>query len=344
MFTRQETPQPSVWTHEHFETQMFNIEYLLQQGDIASAGQQAEALVNQALQAGETAYQEAAYDIATAAFMLGNVCFFQQNYPAALSAYQHAKNLFSRLNEAHSIAVAWHQIGVVYTRMQHYTQAEQACRESLSLKNGQGNQADIASTLNQLGNIYDNWSKFEQAVDCYRQAATSYAQLDDKLYEGVTRSNIANSLIALQRYEEARSEVQRAMMCKQDAGHVAEPWKTWNIAAELEQAIDNPAAAHAAKQQAIHSYLAYRRDGGQNLSGSSPVPQYCLATLRAIHDNNPAAAEQELLSLPNQGYFTPVIAKLIAMLQGERDAGLAYDTELDFISAAELLLLLEQLD
>lgn len=342
MFTRQETPQSSDWTHEHFATQLFNIEYLLQQGELPSAAQQAEALVNQALQAGESAYQGAAYDIATAAFMLGNVCFFQQNYPAALSAYQHAKNLFSRLNEAHSIAVAWHQLGVVYTRMQDYAQAEQACRESLSLKNAQGNQADIASTLNQLGNIYSDWGKLEQAVDCYRQAADSYAQLDDKLYEGVTRSNIANSLIPLQRYEEARSEVQRAMVCKTDLGHAAEPWKTWNIAAELEQATDNPAAAHAAKQQAIHSYLAYRRDGGQNLSGS-PVPQYCLGTLRAIQDNNPAAATQELLSLPDQGYFTPVIAKLIAILQGERDAGLADDTELDFISAAELLLLLEQL-
>jgi tetratricopeptide (TPR) repeat protein len=343
MLTSQETPQSSVWTHEHFETQLFNIEYLLQQGDIASAGQQAEALVNQALQAGESAYQGAAYDIATAAFMLGNVCFFQQNYPAALSAYQHAKNLFNRLNEAHSIAVAWHQLGMVYTRMQDYTQAEQACRESLSLKNAQGNQADIAGTLNQLGNIYSDWGKLEQAVDFYRQAADSYAQLDDKLYEGVTRSNIANSLIPLQCYDEARCEVQQAIACKTDLGHAAESWKTWNILAELEQAIDNPAAAHAAKQQAIHSYLAYRHDGGQNLSGS-PVPHYCLGTLRAIQDNNTAVAAQELSSLPDQGDFTPVIAKLIAVLHGARNVGLADDAELDFISAAELLLLLEQLN
>ncbi|MDP3009955.1 MAG: hypothetical protein Q8N30_12920 [Methylococcales bacterium] len=49
-------------------------------------------------------------------------------------------------------------------------------------------------------------------------------------------------------------------------------------------------------------------------------------------------------SLPDQGYFTPTIPKLIAILQGERDAGLADDNALDFISAAELLLLLEQLN
>lgn len=330
----------SLFSHDaepvQLENQCVDIERLLAQGDIQAAYTQAEALLQLALQAGE------AYAIAKARFMLGNVYFFQQDYPAALTAYQHAKDLFSQLNEAQSIAAAWHQLGVVYTRMQDYEQAEQACHESLIIKNVQGNQADIASTLNQLGNIYSDWGKLEQAVVFYQQAAEIYAQLGDNRYEGVTRSNSADSLLPLHRYDEARVELQRAIVCKQDGGHPAEPWKTWNILSELEQAVDNPAAAHAAKQQAIYSYLAYRRDGHDNMSGS-PVPQFCSGTLRAIQENNPAAAEQELLNLPNQGYFNPVIAKLIAVLRGERNPSLADDPELDFISAAELLLMLDAL-
>jgi hypothetical protein len=321
---------------------MFSVTLTLQ-GDCLTAIGQLEMAIELYLQA--IALSEKLNDlrqVAIAKQQLATVYFFQQNYPDALSVYQQAKDLFQQLNEPRSIAVAWHQIGVVYTRMQDYEQAEWACHESLTIKRQQGNQADIASTLNQLGNIYSDGGKLAQAVNFYRQAAACYTQLGDKRYEGVTRSNIANSLIPLHRYDEARIELQQAIVCKQDFGHSAEPWKTWNILAELEQAVNNPSAAHAAKQQAIHSYLAFRRDGNENLSGSQ-VPQFCSGTLHAIQENNAVAAEQELLSLPDQGYFNPVIAKLLAILQGERDPRLADDPELDFISAAELLLMLEVL-
>ncbi len=316
---------------------------LIAQGDCLTAIGQLEVAVELYAHAIASAEQlQDLQQVAIAKEQLATVYFFQQDYPAALTAYQQAKDLFSQLNEPQSIAVSWHQIGVVYTRMQDYEQAERACHESLTIKNAQGNQADVASTLNQLGNIYSDWGKLESAVDFYRQAAEYYAKVGDKRYEGVTRSNIADSLIPLQRYDEARRELQRAIACKKDAGHSAEPWKTWNILSELEQAVNNPTAAHAAKQQAIQSYLAYRRDGNENRSGS-PVPQFCSGTLRAIQENNIAVAEQELLNLPDQGYFNTVIAKLIAILHGDRNPSLADDPKLDFISAAELLLMLDAL-
>ena len=223
------------------ESQCVDIEQLLAQGDYLTAIGQFESAIE--LYAHAIALAEQLQDLRQVAVVkeqLATVYFFQQDYPAALTTYQHAKELFSQLNQPHSIAVAWHQIGVVYTRMQDYVQAEQACHESLAIKNEQGNQADIASTLNQLGNIYGDWGKLEQAVEFYQQAADIYAQLGDNCYEGVTRSNSADSLIPLQRYDEARVELQRAIICKQDGGHSAEPWKTWNILSELEQAVNNP--------------------------------------------------------------------------------------------------------
>ena len=62
-----------VWNHSQFENKRLNIERLLQQGDLPSAYQQAEALLKQALQAGATAYQNADYDMAMAHFLLGRV-------------------------------------------------------------------------------------------------------------------------------------------------------------------------------------------------------------------------------------------------------------------------------
>lgn len=317
---------------------------LTEQGDYLTAIGRLDEAASLYLQAIELSEKQGdKREIAVGKWQLATVRFFQQDYSAALVAYQEAKDLFDQLNELQTVAASWHQIGMVYTRMQDYEQAEQACRESLKIKNEQGNKADIASSLNQLGNIYADWGKIEQAVAFYSLAADSYTELGDKLYEGVTRSNIANSLIPLQRYDEARSECQRAIDCKKAFGHNAEPWKTWNILYELEQASHNPTIAHVAKQQAIQSYLAYRHEGGENLSGSQ-VPQFCQGTLRAIQENNNATAEKELLSLSGMpDYLNPVIAKLIAILQGERDPNLADDPELDFISAAELLLLLDAL-
>jgi tetratricopeptide (TPR) repeat protein len=79
-------------------------------------------------------------------------------------------------------------------------------------------------------------SRLEDAVTFCRQAANIYVKLQDLATEGRVRSNLANTLIKLQRYDEARRELQRAIECKQPYGHAAEPWTTWNILRNLEQA------------------------------------------------------------------------------------------------------------
>ena len=421
-----------VWSRGQFENKRLDIERLLQQGDIQSAYQQAEALLKLALQAGASAYPGADYDIALAYLRLGRVLrmggnaeaalktlqqallgfqaladngdqdaalmvsatltelgdclramgrleaavalyqqgiqlseklddqrgvavkkiqlatvrLLQKDYAAALAAYAEAKDLFSLLNEPQSVATAWHQTGMVYKRMQDYEQAEQSYRESLKIKSKLGNKAGVAGSLGELGSLYNDWGKLEQAVVFKRQAADSYINLQDKAGEGRQRSNLANTLIKLQRYDEASNEIQRAIECDKAYGHSAEPWKTWMILRDLELACNNPAAAHAAKEQAILSFLAYRRDGGENMSGSK-VPPLCQSVLLAVRENSGAETLKYLSGLKDRsdlpGYLKPVIPKLIAVCLGDRDPALADDPELDYDDAAELLLLLEAL-
>ena len=68
----------------------------------------------------------------------------------------------------------------------------------------------------------------------------------------------------LRRLDEARQEIRRAIECKAQFGHAAEPWKTWDILADIETDAGNATAAAEAKGKAIACYLAYRRDGGEN--------------------------------------------------------------------------------
>ena len=431
--TRQQSAMTNgVWSRGQFENKRLDIDRLLQQGDIQAAYQQAEVLLKQALQAGATAYQEAAYDMAMAHFLLGRVLsrggnaeaalkplqqaqlgfqtladdgnqsaasmvsvtltelgdclraigrldaavalyqqaiklsekldykrqiavgkiqlatvrLLQKDYKAALVAFTEAKDLFNLLNEPQSVAVAWHQTGIVYNLMRDYEQAEQAYRQSLAISSKLGDNVGVASSLGELGNLYADWGKPEQAVVFKRQAVDSYIKLQNKTGEGRQRNNLAISLIQLQRYDEARSEIQRAIECDKAFGHSAEPWKTWNILRRLELACNNPAHAHAAKQQAILSYWAYRRDGGENMDRPE-LPQLCQAVLLAVRENTGAALLKDLSGLKDRsdlpGYLKPVIPKLIAICLGDRNPALADDPELDYDDAAELLLLLEAL-
>ncbi len=97
--------------------------------------------------------------------------------------------------------------------------------------------------------------------------------------EGRARNNLANTLIKLQRYDEARRELLRAIECNKPFGHAAEPWKMWDILHDLEQATGNPQAAAQARGQAIQSYLAYRRAGGEN---QNPGAKLCALVAQAI--------------------------------------------------------------
>jgi hypothetical protein len=108
----------------------------------------------------------------------------------------------------------------------------------------------------------------------------------------------------------------------------------------------NLADAQTAKHQAIQSYLAYRREGGENMSGSQ-VPKLCEMVLHAGGKNTSLETGDMLLALKDvpdlPDYLKPVLVKLLAILQGERNTALVDDPELDCNSAAELLLLLEAL-
>jgi len=277
---------------------------------------------------------------------LATLCKELGRYEEALSGYEEAREIFSQLNDLKSLATAWHQSGMVYKKMRAFEQADQAFRKSLAIKSENDNKTGEAHSLNELGNLYSAWGKWEQAVLFYRQAADTYKHLDIIRYECMARTNLATSLIQLQLYDEARSELQQAMPCNKAFEDGLQPWKAWNTLHGLEQACNNPTAAHAAKQQAVQSYLAYRRDGGANIDNPT-LPSLFQAVLQAIHENNSEEALKELSGFENQtdlpDDLKPVIPKLIAILQGERNPTLADDPELDYNSAAELLLLLEAL-
>ncbi len=281
--------------------------------------------------------------IAVNKFQLGTVRKNQGRDTEALAIYAEARDIFEALGEPLSVAGAWHQIGMVHRQADQFEPAERACRQALAISVQQKDRQGEASSLNELGNLYDAAGRLEEAVTFCRQAADIYAKLQDLRYEGVVRSNVADTFIKLHRYDEARRELHRAIECKKPYGHAATPWKTWNLLHDLEQATGNPQAAAEARGQAIQSYMAYRRAGGVS---QSPVAELYALVAGAVRQGQVKEAEQILAR-----YFGPnadppakaLIAKLQAILRGERDPALAADPELDYGNAVEVQLLLEGL-
>ena len=235
---------------------------------------------------------------------------------------------------------------MAYHEMKEFEAAETAYHQSLQIEVRQGNRAGEADSLGQLGNLYNAMGRVEEAVALLRQTAEIYMVLNNLAGEGQTRNNIALRLIKLNRLDDARTELLRAIECKTPYGHVATPWTTFATLSNLEHTVGNSKAATQARQKAITTYLSYRRDGGENLSGSK-TPQLIALISQAIQNGETAAATQQLAELqqhPNlPDYLKTLIPTLQQILSGNRETSLAEDPGLDFDDTVELKLLLEQL-
>ena len=166
--------------------------------------------------------------------------------------------------------------------------AEDAYRKSLAIEVRLGDVAGQAGTLNQLGILYDDaLGRTEEAVAFLRQAVDKSVESRDVAKEGLRRSNLAIRLRKLRRLDEARQEIRRAIECNAQFGHASEPWKTWDILADIETDAGNRTAAAEAQQKAIVCYLAYRRDGGENHSGAGRIS---LAVTQALLAGKPGEA------------------------------------------------------
>ncbi len=284
-------------------------------------------------------------NVAVGKLQLGTVRLQQELYAKALEAYQQAGDTFSRLNEPGSVASVWHQIGMVHHNSGQPEAAEKAYNQSLAIAVRLGNQAGQAETLGQLGNLYFSvLQRPEEAVAFHRRAAEIYGEIGDLAKEGINQSNLAASLSKLKCLKEARQAIRRAVECKAPFGHVALPWTSWAILAAIEIAAGNSAAATDARHQAIGAFLAYRRDGGENQSGSGRL---ALAVREALSSGDSAEATsllQQLADDPDFANQLPFLSALQAITAGSRDRSLAEDPGLDYEEAAEVLLLIEALE
>ncbi len=274
---------------------------------------------------------------------LGTVRMHQKRYEDAVAAHESARDTFERLDDADNIAIAWHNIARVHKEAGAFQDAERAYRSALNIALQHKNRHGEAFARSEMGSLYAAMGQLEVAVAVYHQAAETYVQIGDMFKEGTCRDHIADTLIRLNRSDEARQELERAIECKRAFGHVAEIWKTWDILQDLEQTLGNAEASVSARAQAMRTYLESRRTGRES---QTPLSHLCALVAKAIQEKDTNQVREMLEGYLNQDVKPWVLAAirvLQAVLEGSRDASLAENPELDYMDAAELTLLLEHL-
>ena len=195
---------------------------------------------------------------------LGSVRQEQRRYDEALRLHINARKTFETLGDQDNVGAVWHQIGIVHRLAKQYEQAEHDFKRALAISVRRRDRASEAKNLGELGNVYHLQGRSEDAVTFHRQSANIFTQLQNTSLEGASRTSLATVLFSLTRYDEARQEARRALECREPYGYAAEPWKTWHILQQIEEAVENTQAAYHAQQKAVQRYLAYRKAGGGN--------------------------------------------------------------------------------
>ncbi len=274
---------------------------------------------------------------------LATVLIAQGKYGEAIALYQEARDLFEQQNEPKMVATAWHQMGWVYQKTRDYDVAEGAYRRSLEISTQTNDLGGQSNSLCQLGILYKDLNRPEEALIFERQSADIDVALGDLQSEGIMRNNIAETLRKLHRYDEARSEILRAIECKQSLGIAGTVWNAFNILHQIETATGNPAAAQAAGQQARSAYLAYRQQGGYaQTPGGKLADQIFKAVQAGSADEAVQFLTQVAQAQDTEPWLKASAPKLLAILNGSRDPALADDPTLDY-DAAEILFLIERL-
>jgi tetratricopeptide (TPR) repeat protein len=275
---------------------------------------------------------------------LATVLRMQGKYAEAIAAYEDARDIFTAQNEPAMVATAWHQMGIAYQEAGDYEAAEAAYRRSLEIQTQSNNRAGQARSLGQLANLYNKLGRLEEDVVFSRQAADIYIELRDLKYEGTARNNIADTLRKLKRYDEARSEILRAIECGRSFGHTVEPWKAFEILCDIETATGNQTAARTAWVQARDAYLAYRRQGGYAQHGGGRLVEHVLGLLAQQKRSEIEPLFNQLAHDPNTSDSSKLFMQAVtAILTGSPNPALADNPALYYADAAEILFLIERL-
>jgi hypothetical protein len=141
---------------------------------------------------------------------------------------------------------------------------------------------------------------------------------------------------------EAKKEILKALKCKESLGLSNQPWKSWNILADIETAAGDGKAGEVAKAKARDSFLAYRRVGEEVHRGPSKLVCDVGKFLRQ-GKNREVHTFLQVFVTHEEPKIRSLVRVMKAIVNGDRSKSVITQPDLHYESQVELLLLFEAL-
>lgn len=173
------------WSHARFLSEASNIDRLLERGDLPAAHTAAQQLLEKCLAAGETAFPEAAYDIAWAYFKLGRVLRMGGAAEASLGPLAEAQRRFQELAEAgdtsaeHMAAAAISETGDCLCNLGRLDEAAEAYEECIRRMETMADLRGVAVAKGQLGTVRLLQKRYGEALNSHAEARDAFNSLGE---------------------------------------------------------------------------------------------------------------------------------------------------------------------
>src|SRR5262249_18250458 len=209
----------------------------------------------------------------------------QGNYAQALEYYQKSLTLSEALDDKVGVARALNNIGRDHKNQGAYAQALEYYQKSLALSEALDDKDRIARALNNIGVVHRSQGAYAQALECFQKSLAMRESLGDKAGIADALNDIAEVHKDQGHHSQSLDFAERATALTRQIGYIEELWQARLTAGTAYRALNQPAQARRALEEAISAIETLRAQiaGGeqdqQRFLENNLSPYYAMAEL-----------------------------------------------------------------
>ena len=182
---------------------------------------------------------------------MGDIHYYQGNFPQALNYYQRSVDLYEKLGSRQDIAHPLLSMGDVYFAQNDNTRALEYYQRSLKICEQTFDKGGAAFLLNRIAEVYAAQGRYEEADDFYRRSLKLQEELGIKSITATTLNGIGSIRYRQGNYGEAARLSARAAELAKDGNAPEVLWKTLTSLGQAYRALKQVDRAQQSFDEAI---------------------------------------------------------------------------------------------
>ncbi len=150
---------------------------------------------------------------------IGNIHQVQGNFNKALSFYEDALALNTKINREEGIASTSANIGLLHSQLGNYDEAEKYVKQSLLINEKLNDSRKISTAQIQLGDIYVSIKDYQQAEHFFKLALQTKKKSKDPIGMATCLASLGELKLVIQQYEAALLYFQQVDAIADTLGH-----------------------------------------------------------------------------------------------------------------------------